>query len=89
MDDTVADELVAIGLTSAKRIKIVLIMFLQWLLGTGSVNTTTRSDASNAMHTDQVRKNIEYHSIVSSWSGMKLFQLVSIKFLKCSYCLQG
>ena len=61
-------------------------VFLQWLLGTGSVNTTTRSDASNAMHTDQVRKK---HSIVSSWSGMKLFQLVSIKFLKCSYCLQG
>ena len=54
MVDTIADQLLTIGLISAKRIEIVLIMFLQWLLGTGSVNTTARSDASYAMHTDQV-----------------------------------
>ena len=54
MVDTSHRSIVHKWFISAVRIKIVFNLFLQWLLGTGSVNTTARSDAPNAMHTDQV-----------------------------------
>ena len=91
MDDTVADELVAIGLTSAKRIKIVLIMFLQWLLGTGSVNATACSNASNAMHTDQVNTlpNNPLHCVARSvWHACQdNFIFIQLVILKCRIIL--
>ena len=70
-----------IGLISAKRTKIELIMFLQWLLGTGSVNTTARSDASNAMHTDQVNTLPSMPS--SSRSGMSAWTSLSFSAPCC------